>query len=263
MFISRLFSARLRNVQTPGSMRASRASKTMKPPFARSSDPALMWVKSVRQSPERSTSRSMVPKRFLKVGAVSMMMGVFSVSELSTRTFTLNSMKRLTGAWGMGNGMACCCCCVLFLFLEDFQIGQDVLLDLVEVAVDLLVGVHVAQAQIRDLLHHGGGAVLVLEGSDLLPDLALDVPRLPHDRIELDAQVDDFLPDRREFLLAELVFLGHGLELLEGHGASFHDRGDVLPREGAHLELHELEILLQQAIVELPDDLLLLLPDRC
>ena len=149
---------------------------------------------------------------------------------------------------------------VLFLFLEDFQIGQDVLLDLVEVAVDLLVGVHVAKPQIRDLLHHGGGAVLVLEGCDLLPDLALDVPGFPHDRIELDAQVDDFRPDGREFLLAELVFLGHGLELLEGHGAPFHDRGDVLPGEGAHLELHELEILLQQAIVELPDDLLLLLP---
>ncbi|OPY06993.1 MAG: hypothetical protein A4E67_01323 [Syntrophaceae bacterium PtaB.Bin038] len=70
-----------------------------------------MWVKSVRQKPDRSTSRSIVPKRFLKVGAVSMMMGVFSVSELSTSTFTLNSMKRFTGIWGTGKGSACCCGC--------------------------------------------------------------------------------------------------------------------------------------------------------
>ena len=56
----------------------------------------------------------------------------------------------------------------------------------------------------------GSGEEIAL---DLLPDFALDVAGFPHDGVELDAQVDEFLPDRRELFLAELVFLGHGLEI--------------------------------------------------
>jgi len=149
---------------------------------------------------------------------------------------------------------------LLLLLLEHLQVRQDMFADLVEIPVDLFVGVAVPQLQVRDLGRDGRRTVAVLERRDLPPDLPLDVPRFPHDALELDPHLDDLLPDLLQLLTTELVLFGHRLELLKGHGTPFHDGGDVLPGEGAHLELHELETLLQQPLVEVPDDLLLFLP---
>src|SRR5436309_14355273 len=75
-------------LHTPASLSTSSAFRTRYPPFARRSEPALLWMKLLLTSPVRSTVFSIAPNRFLWVGEDSVTTGAPFVSELSTRRLT-------------------------------------------------------------------------------------------------------------------------------------------------------------------------------